>query len=397
MKKLMKNTSMLLLAIMLVLPMSVAMAAPQTLTILGAQGNPGEIDPYTEFSLDNGETWSQAYLYGWHPWGFVPGTNSWINCGPSGFECLNQKVLYRVRFNVPEDFSNPQMRFDVKADNAATIWLNGTYVTHIVGGGGTTSDATINSALQSGMNEIRLLVDDWGGWAGFNYKITLNVDAPTAPTLQPAGEPSDSIRPVTTIALSGMEGEYGWYLSDATFTLNATDNESETVTTEYRINGGEWAAYTGEVTLTDGMYTIEYRSTDAAGNVEEAKSITINVDTTAPESAVTLDKDTLWSPNHKMVAINAVLQTNDETSGIAAVELVSIESSEPDSVNKGDKANDIQFAEYGTNDTAFMLRAERLGNGEGRIYTITYKVIDAAGNATTDVAYVKVPHDQGKK
>src|ERR1700730_12390450 len=102
-----------------------AMAAPQTLTILGAQGTPGQTDPYTQFSQDNGQTWHQAYLYGSHPWGFIPGTNSWINCGPSGTDyCINQTVLYRIRFKVPEGSINPQMTFDVKADNYATIWLN---------------------------------------------------------------------------------------------------------------------------------------------------------------------------------------------------------------------------------------------------------------------------------
>jgi hypothetical protein len=45
-------------------------AALQTLTIQGAQGTPGEADAYTQFSLDNGQTRSQAYLYGAHPWGF---------------------------------------------------------------------------------------------------------------------------------------------------------------------------------------------------------------------------------------------------------------------------------------------------------------------------------------
>ena len=162
---------------------SMASAAPQTLTILGAYGTRGDIDPYTEVSHDDGATWGPAYLYGWHPWGFVSGTNSWINCGPDGERyCLYATVLYRVRFNVPEGATNPQMVFDVKADNYATIWVNGAHVADIVGAGNTTTDATIASTIVPGTNEVLLKIRDEGGWAGFNYKITLTMDAPTAPT-----------------------------------------------------------------------------------------------------------------------------------------------------------------------------------------------------------------------
>lgn len=174
---------------------STALASPQTLTILGAYGSQGDTDPYTDFSLDGGTTWNPAYLSGWHPWGFVPGTNSWINCdpNPAAAACLNRTVLYRVRFNVPSGWSSPQMQLQVKADNAATMFLNGTQIgSRIEGVGGTTADATLNSVLQTGLNEIRLVVEDWGGLAGFNYRIDLNIDAPTPPTTLPGGGPVDS-------------------------------------------------------------------------------------------------------------------------------------------------------------------------------------------------------------
>ncbi|MDQ6971816.1 MAG: hypothetical protein Q9M30_04140, partial [Mariprofundaceae bacterium] len=96
-----------------------AMAATQTLTILGANGVQGDVDPYTEYSLDNGATWHQAFLTGGHPWGFLPGTNSWINFDPNPRVGLNSTTLYRVRFNVPAGATNPTANIQVKADNAA--------------------------------------------------------------------------------------------------------------------------------------------------------------------------------------------------------------------------------------------------------------------------------------
>jgi len=53
--------------------------------------------------------------------------------------------------------------------------------------------------------------------------------------------------------------------------------------------------------------------------------------------------------------------------------------------------------DVGTADTEFQLRAERLGGGTGRIYTITYTASDASGNTATATATVTVPHDMSKR
>lgn len=60
-------------------------------------------------------------------------------------------------------------------------------------------------------------------------------------------------------------------------------------------------------------------------------------------------------------------------------------------------SNHIQGAEIGSLDTEFMLRAERSGKGNGRIYSITYRAFDLAGNKTSTSATVTVPHDRSGK
>lgn len=381
-----------LISMVVTLSSTMVFAAPQTLTILGAYGNPGDVDPYTEYSLDGGQTWAQAYLFGWHPWGFVPGTNSWINCGPSGFVCLNQKVLYRVRFTVPNGFSNPQMQFDVKADNAATIWLNGTYVTHIVGAGGTTADATITSAITTGMNEIRLLVDDWGGWAGFNYKITLNMEAPEPPSLLPGGQPADTTPPVLTVpgpltvecsdasSISSSVSQIQAWLQQAT----ATDDVD------------------GQVTVTNdlpnscslGTTTVTFSATDAAGNIATADSTITVVDTAAPViTSISVTPDRLWAPNHKMVSAAVSMDFTDVCDANASCRIVSVSSNEP--VNgKGDGQTNADWQITG--ELTVDLRAERSGRGGGRVYTITVACTDSSGNTSTRDVLVSVPHDQKK-
>ena len=329
-------------------------AATQTLTILGAQGTQGQTDAYTEFSRDGGQTWNKAYLSGWHPWGFVPGTNSWLNCGPSGYYCVNTDVLYRVRFNVPQDFSNPQMKFEVKADNYAKIWLNGTYVTEIEGSNQLNSDAVVNRAVTSGLNEIRLLVRDFGVVAGINYKITINMDAPTPPV--PVG--NDAIPPVTTVGLPqpiGTTGANRIYASDITVQLSATDNLSGVDKTEYRLNGGNWFSYSAPFDLTqEGSYVLENRSTDKAGNVETTHTASFMIDKTAPTTTATVEG---FSGETGYYSSNISVQGNatDNLSGVARTE-------------------------YRINGSDWTTYLEPFSIGAEGTYQVEYRSIDAAGN-----------------
>ncbi|NJD58053.1 MAG: DUF5011 domain-containing protein [Anaerolineae bacterium] len=65
-------------------------------------------------------------------------------------------------------------------------------------------------------------------------------------------------------------------------------------------------------------------------------------------------------------------------------------SNEPDNgLGDGDKPNDIVILDTYT----LLLRAERSGLGQGRVYTITYQVTDACGNSTLASVTVRVPRD----
>jgi len=216
----------------------------------------------------------------------------------------------------------------------------------------------------------------------------------------------DTTPPVTNSVLSEDDcGQDGWYREDVLLTLNATDDKSGVAKTEYSVthNGvsdGVWNEYSGPVTYSEeGSYTIKYRSTDNAGNVEAEKSVSFNIDKTKPTLNLTLDKTVLWPPNHKLVPINVTVDAKDPNgSGIKSIQLVSITSNEPDNgLGDGDTESDIQDATFNTDDRSFSLRAERSGNGTGRVYTITYKVVDEACNETIATATVTVPHDQSKK
>ncbi|NOU70273.1 hypothetical protein GC098_02270 [Paenibacillus sp. LMG 31458] len=196
----------------------------------------------------------------------------------------------------------------------------------------------------------------------------------------------DKIAPVSVASLSpaAPNGSNGWYTSDVTVSFSVSDNVYGVAKTEYQVNNGGWITYTGSIpAFGEGNYTIGYRSTDLAGNVEPIKTIEFKIDKTAPILTVQLDKTSIWPANHKMVTINATLNSNDAASGVTSVVLTSITVDQPDS-GQGDIGANI-----GTAATSFSLRAEK-----GRVYTITYTATDKAGNKTVTSVTVTVPHDQ---
>jgi hypothetical protein len=119
-------------------------------------------------------------------------------------------------------------------------------------------------------------------------------------------------------------------------------------------------------------------------------------DTQTWQVTLELSPNVLWPPNRTLRTIGASFVTNIECADLT-YSLTSIVSSEPDQTKeKNDNANDIQNAEFATDDRSFKLRAERIGRGTGRVYTVTYDVNDNCGNEIAVSGTVTVPHDMRK-
>ncbi|MDA1312910.1 MAG: M12 family metallo-peptidase [Acidobacteria bacterium] len=139
------------------------------------------------------------------------------------------------------------------------------------------------------------------------------------------------------------------------------------------------------VTGTDGcgLQTVESFDADVA-------------DTTPPSIDVVLDPSSIWPPTHKMYTISADVTVEDNCP-VTDFILTSVMSDEPDDdTGDGATTDDIQDAEVGTADTSFSVRAERKGNGDGRIYTASYNVMDGSGNEADGSATVEVKHSKKK-
>ena len=94
----------------------------------------------------------------------------------------------------------------------------------------------------------------------------------------------DATPPETVATVTGTAGNDGWFKAGdpVVVTLTATDEGSGVASTTVSIDGGPEEPYTAPITLTDGMHTLTFFSTDEAGNVEPAQSLTVRVDQTPP-------------------------------------------------------------------------------------------------------------------
>ena len=112
-----------------------------------------------------------------------------------------------------------------------------------------------------------------------------------SPDTCPPGADQTAPTTTATAAPAAPNGLAGWYTSDVNVTLAGNDgtNGSGIDKIEYKLDGGAFAAYSAPVAITaPGTHTLEFRSTDKAGNVEATKSLTVKVDKAAPETTGTI-------------------------------------------------------------------------------------------------------------
>lgn len=238
-------------------------------------------------------------------------------------------------------------------------------------------DVTVTSSLASGSTvalgttAVTLTAVDAAGNTG---SATFNV------TVQDTTAPTIAVPANRVLEATGADG------ATAAFAATATDSVDGDVTVTSSLASGSMFPL--------GTRVVELTATDAAGNTS-AGSFTVTVrDTTAPViNGITPSVGSLWPPNHHMVGITVTVDATD-AAGAVTSRIVAVTSSEPDYTrDDDDRRNDIVV----TGDLTVDLRAERLGSGSGRVYTLTVEVTDAAGNATQATTTIVVPHDQGGK
>ena len=110
-----------------------------------------------------------------------------------------------------------------------------------------------------------------------------------------------------------------WHTTDFTITLTAIDDRNDIAETYYKINDGPTKTVTADgqprITRENANNTLEYWSTDKAGNKESHKILTgIKLDKTAPIGSITINDDATYTTT-TTVTLN--LSATDATSDVA--------------------------------------------------------------------------------
>lgn len=145
-----------------------------------------------------------------------------------------------------------------------------------------------------------------------------------------------------------------------------------------------------------GANTVTYTATDLGGN-QATCSTQVTVRDTAGPTVTAAGATPLWpvDSNYRTVSLaDCGITVTDRCSGavppaIHQAQITCVTSDEPDNAagpDDGDTANDIVIVNANT----VRLRAEHAQSGDGRFYSIYFRVVDAAGNITRSMCPVRV-------
>jgi hypothetical protein len=134
-----------------------------------------------------------------------------------------------------------------------------------------------------------------------------------AGNLEPAPATADATITVDTVApVTSTNAILPWSSTDVPVTFTA----NEPATTWYRVNGGTWVTGGSVLIYTEGPNTLEFNSTDLAGNVEATRSLTVGVDKSRPNATL---RPLPAVTNNPSLLLD--WDASDAVSGLAAVEV----------------------------------------------------------------------------
>lgn len=139
-----------------------------------------------------------------------------------------------------------------------------------------------------------------------------------------------------------------------------------------------------------GTYVLTLTVKDKDGD-SGSDTLTVSVNSPPVCSAAAASLESLWPVDHTLQTIN-ILGVSDPDGDAVTITISSIYQDEPtNGLGDGDTSPDG----FGIGTDTAQVRAERAGNGNGRVYHITFTATDPYGGTCTGLVFVTVPKSQG--
>lgn len=190
----------------------------------------------------------------------------------------------------------------------------------------------------------------------------------------------DQTPPVLSAQRSPPPNAAGWNNTDVTVTFSCSDALSGVLSKPADVR----------LTIEGRDQFVDAAIADLALNPAAVRVGPIHIDKTPPTVACTVATNTLWPPNHELADVGLQRTVADLLDSVPTQRLLVYSDEAEDASSGGETTPDAQLLESG----ALLLRAERQGQGHGRIYLLLSEATDAAGNRGLDCAVVLAPRSQ---
>ncbi|MBI4764615.1 MAG: hypothetical protein HY787_08420 [Deltaproteobacteria bacterium] len=216
--------------------------------------------------------------------------------------------------------------------------------------------------------------------------VSIFVENVNHPPLADAGE-DQTVNEKSLITLNGAgssdpDGDslaFLWtQLSGPTAALSDPASPTPSFTTPFVTSGGETFIF--RLTVNDGL----------GGVANDEIIISVLNSNDPPRCDLAQAKPAMiWPPNHKLVPVS-IVNLSDPNYEQIVVSILGINQDEPvNGLGDGDTSPDAVI-----NGSKVLLRAERAGNGNGRVYQINFWANDSLGEGCMGTVTICVPHDK---